>query len=245
MTPNDQAFNTTVAYATAIAGQYGLSEISPEAFATAAFAAFIDGRFHDRPAVAAHVLANKNCFEALITEKSWVIGGPAASQEKLFPLGHELEAAIESAEGGEKLISAIDVGLQVGEKLLAKRRTAYHEAGHAVVSSVLRPNLTVTEVNIIREGDADGVTKIDASPWTREEYWDELCVKLAGRAAEFIKFGPDQIDAGASSDLASATTTAWQAIAVLGLDSKLGPTDLSALANAGGWSSSLSDLTEK
>ena len=236
---DDEAFKTTLAYAPAIAGQYGLAEITPEAFAAAAFAAWRDGRFRDRPAVAAHIAANKNCFEALITKKDWVIAGQAPSDQEPVPLGQEIKDAIENADR-DKLIAAMNVGVQIGARLLSKLRTAYHEAGHAVVSSVLRPYVAVTEVNIISEGNVAGVMKIDpstllASPWRREEYLDELCVALAGRGAELIKFGPDQMDEGATSDLQGATATAWQAIAVLGLDSELGPIDLSALANASGY----------
>ena len=233
---DDKAFNTTLAYATAITGQYGLSEISPEAFAAAAFTAWRDGRFRDRPAAAAHIAANKNCFEALITEKGWVIGGLAASDKELFPLGQEIKDAIESADG-DKLIAAINVGVQIGAKLLAKLRTAYHEAGHALVSSILRPNLPVTGINIISQDDALGVTEIDESTtvnFRREDFFNGLCVALAGRAAELSKFGPDQMDTGARSDLESATGLAWYGIAVCGLDPEFGPIDLSALAKAAG-----------
>jgi hypothetical protein len=61
-TPDDEAFETVVSYATAIAKEHGLSEITPEAFAAAAFGAFRDGCFNNRPAVAAHIAANKNAF---------------------------------------------------------------------------------------------------------------------------------------------------------------------------------------
>ena len=239
---DDKALDMTVAYATAIAGQYGLSEISPEAFAAAAFAAWRDGRFRDRPAVAAHIAGNKNCFEALITEKGWVIGGLAASDEKLFPLGHEVKAAIESEDGDNKLIAAINVGMKIGAKLLSERQTAYHEAGHAVISSTLRGELSVTEVTIIEKDDALGMTAYDSSSpyWerlTRENFKNNICVALAGRAAEQVRFGKDQIDCGASSDLKQATRIAWDAIACFGLDHEFGPIDLSILAKATGQTS--------
>jgi len=239
---DDEAFNTIVAYANSLGGQYGFSQITPEIFAASALAAFIDGHFWDRPALAAHILANKNYINVLLAEKGWLVSGAVPSDQKILPLGQEIVTSVKSSDT-DKTIAAINVGVQIGSKLLSQRRTAYHEAGHAVVSSVLRPNVAVTEVNVISDGDAAGVTKYDHSSlpsnWRQEEYWDLLCVALAGRAAELIKFGPNEMDEGASSDLEKATTAAWHAISVYGLDHSFGPIDLSVLAkvsgNPGGW----------
>lgn len=245
----DESLDTTIKYASSLATQHGLSEITPEIFAVAAFAAYKDGRFMTRPSVSAHIAANRNCFVALIEQEGWAIDGLATTTATSLPLNHDLQSALEDAEENrEKLIAAIDVGMMTGAQLISARRTAYHEAGHAVVSSILRPNLPVSEVNIIREDDALGVTlgvtKIDYKTVRdandrREDLLNELCVALAGRAAELAKFGPDQMDEGASSDIERATNMAWVAIAYNGLDPEFGPINLSVLAKAvgqpGGW----------
>jgi Peptidase family M41/PGDYG protein len=236
----DESLDTTIKYASSLATKYGLSEITPEIFTVAAFTAYKDGRFMTRPSVSAHIAANRSCFVALIEEEGWSIDGLAPTTSTLLSLNHELQNALENIdESSDKLIAAIDVGMMIGAKLISVRRTAYHEAGHAMVSSILRPNLPVAEVNIIREGGALGVTKIDDKTVRdvndrREDFLSELCVALAGRAAELAKFGPDQMDEGASSDIEQATKMAWGAIARFGLDPEFGPIDLSALGKAVG-----------
>ena len=230
----DESLDTTINYASSLATRCGLSEITPEIFAVAAFAAYKDGRFMTRPSVSAHIVANRHCFVALIEEEEWSVEGVAPTSATTLPLNRELQSALEDAdEGSNKLIAAINVGMEIGAKLLSEHVTAYHEAGHVVVSSVLFPNVPITEVNIISEGDALGVTRFGrniAASGSREEFLDRFCVLLAGRAAELTKFGPNQISAGACSDIELATKLAWHAIARVGLDPEFGPIDLSALA---------------
>ena len=236
---DEDAFKTIVAYASSVASQIGLSEISPEVFAAAAFVAYKDGLFRTRPSVSDHIAANTNCFEALIAEKVWTIG-PIASDPTILPLGREIQAALEDADAEcDLLIEAINLGMQAGAKLLSKRRIAYHEAGHAVVSSVLRPQMPITEASIIDKEDAEGYVSVNVGSFrgSREDYLEMICVALAGRAAQHVKFGLDQIDWGASSDLERATKMAWEAIAVYGLDPEFGPVDLSVFAKEDGQSS--------
>jgi ATP-dependent Zn protease len=105
--------------------------------------------------------------------------------------------------------------------------TAYHEAGHAVMSMVLNPDVVIEQVTITARGDAGGFVSFEQNSevnrrMTRQEFMDEICVLLAGRLAEQMKFGDDGISAGASSDLARATRLAEAAITQYGLDEKVG-----------------------
>jgi ATP-dependent Zn protease len=110
---------------------------------------------------------------------------------------------------------------------LHREMTAYHEAGHAVMSMVLNPDVVIEQVTITARGEAGGFVSFEQNSevvrrMTRKEFIDEICVLLAGRLAEQMKFGDDGISAGASSDLARATKLAEAAITQYGLDEKVG-----------------------
>lgn len=120
------------------------------------------------------------------------------------------------------------------EQLIA---TAYHEAGHAVVSMVLNPAVRVQQVAIVPRRDSLGFTSYDsegAGPaMSRQHVINRMAVALAGRLAE-ARRSPATAhgggsDAGAASDLHSATRLAWLAITEWGLDDQFGWTALSAL----------------
>lgn len=105
--------------------------------------------------------------------------------------------------------------------------TAYHEAGHAIVSHVLNPESVIEQISIASRGDMAGFVAFnrEASLYkrmTRMEVLEEIAVLLAGRCAESIKFGPDSVCAGASSDLLRASTIALHAITLSGLDDEIG-----------------------
>jgi ATP-dependent Zn protease len=124
---------------------------------------------------------------------------------------------------------------------LHREMTAYHEAGHAVMSMVLNPDVVIEQVTITARGDAGGFVSFEQSNevnrrMTRKEFMDEICVLLAGRLAEQMQFGDEGISAGASSDLARATQLAEAAITQYGLDEKVGlvaTAHLSASGQAG------------
>ncbi|ARV17608.1 ATP-dependent zinc metalloprotease FtsH [Curvibacter sp. AEP1-3] len=125
--------------------------------------------------------------------------------------------------------------------------TAYHEAGHAVVSFVLNPNVRIQQVTIVPRGEALGFTAYDPESlqrhsFNRKEVMDLICVALAGRIAESKQFpGPTALadhgvtmggaDSGASSDLRRATDLAWQAITQWGLEEEFGWMSMSAVEN--------------
>lgn len=85
--------------------------------------------------------------------------------------------------------------------------TAYHEAGHAVVSRILNPETLIEQISIASRGNMAGFVAFNRDPdhykrITAREVLEEIAVLLAGRCAEVQKFGKDSICAGASSDLA-------------------------------------------
>ncbi len=105
-----------------------------------------------------------------------------------------------------------------------KKQTAYHEAGHAVVTRLLPTQDPVHQVSIIPRGRAGGFTlnlpDHDKAYINKETMLDSIVVSLAGRAAEKIVFG--EINTGASSDLTHATNTARKMVMQYGMSDELG-----------------------
>ncbi len=104
-------------------------------------------------------------------------------------------------------------------------KTAYHEAGHALIGYLLPGNDPVHEISIIPSGKALGVTlsipEEDKYSVYRNELKDRICMLLGGRAAEELTF--DDISGGASNDMERATKIANRMITRLGMSEKLGP----------------------
>ncbi len=105
-----------------------------------------------------------------------------------------------------------------------KKQTAYHEAGHAVITRLLPTQDPVHQVSIIPRGRAGGFTlnlpDHDKAYINKETMLDSIVVSLAGRAAEKIVFG--EINTGASSDLTHATNTARKMVTQYGMSDELG-----------------------
>lgn len=106
-----------------------------------------------------------------------------------------------------------------------KRITAFHEAGHAVVTYYCDTQDKVHEVSIIPRGMAAGYTMHlpaeDRMHMSRRQMHQELSVLLAGRVAEEITL--DDICTGASNDIERATQTARNMVTRYGFSSTLGP----------------------
>ncbi len=106
-----------------------------------------------------------------------------------------------------------------------KRITAYHEAGHALVSSVLPFADPVHKVSIIARGHAGGYTlKLpleDRKLQSRREFLDDIAVTLAGYATEQMLFG--DVTTGPSNDLQVASALARDMVTKYGMSEKLGP----------------------
>ncbi|MGE4282121.1 MAG: ATP-dependent zinc metalloprotease FtsH [Clostridia bacterium] len=107
----------------------------------------------------------------------------------------------------------------------AKRLTAYHEAGHAVVSKLLPTQDPVHQVSIIPRGSAGGYTlslpKEDKYYVSKQEMIEDIVGLLGGRVAE--KLVLDDISTGASNDILRATGIARKMVTKYGMSEKLGP----------------------
>lgn len=106
-----------------------------------------------------------------------------------------------------------------------KNLTAYHEAGHAVVTYYCKTQDKVHEVSIIPRGMAGGYTmslpEEDTSYHTKHEMEENIVTLLAGRMAE--KLVLDDISTGASNDIERATKIARSMVTQYGFSDKLGP----------------------
>lgn len=105
--------------------------------------------------------------------------------------------------------------------------TAYHEAGHAVVSRVLNPEQIIEQISIVPRGQNAGFVAFDQDlqlnkRMTKLEIIEEIAVLLAGRCAEIIQYGVEASCAGASNDLKRASALAYFAVAQAGLDPEIG-----------------------
>lgn len=106
-----------------------------------------------------------------------------------------------------------------------KRLTAYHEAGHALITRLMPNQDPVHEVSIIPRGRAGGYTmhlpKEDRMYATKVQMLEELKILLGGRAAEAVVLG--DISTGASNDIERASELARQMVTKYGMSDKLGP----------------------
>ncbi|MDP4133512.1 MAG: ATP-dependent zinc metalloprotease FtsH [Bacillota bacterium] len=105
-----------------------------------------------------------------------------------------------------------------------KKQTAYHEAGHAIVTAQLETQDKVHQVSIIPRGRAGGFTMslpdTDKAYISRKEMEEQIVMLMAGRVAEEIIFG--EINTGASNDIQRATEVANKMVTKYGMSKKLG-----------------------
>ena len=106
----------------------------------------------------------------------------------------------------------------------ARRLTAYHEAGHAVVIHALKSQDPVHQITIIPRGPAGGMTislpEEDRMYQSRTELQERICTCLGGRVAEELVLG--DISTGASNDLQTATAIARSMVTKYGMSDRLG-----------------------
>jgi cell division protease FtsH len=109
-----------------------------------------------------------------------------------------------------------------------RRRTAFHEAGHAIVGMLTPGADPVRKVSIIPRGSALGVTfsapDSDRFTYLEPEVRAKIKVSLGGRVAEEVVFG--EISTGAESDIDQLTGLARQMVGRWGMSSKIGPVAL-------------------
>ena len=128
----------------------------------------------------------------------------------------------------EDAVKKVTVGLEKHSRVISdkdKRLTAYHEAGHAIVSKFLETQFDVKEVSIIPRGLAGGYTMYktneDKYYISRTEMEEKLIALLGGRAAE--KIALNEISTGASNDIEVATGIAKDMVTVYGMSDNIGP----------------------
>ena len=105
-----------------------------------------------------------------------------------------------------------------------KRRTAYHEAGHALVGWLLPYADPVFKVSIIPRGNALGLTwslPEERKNWTKSAMLDKMCMLLGGRVAEEVLNG--EPSSGALNDLERMTRMAYGMVQYMGMSGKVGP----------------------
>ena len=155
------------------------------------------------------------------------------------------EAAILAAREGRKQVAQFDAIRSIEKVMLGPERkshllsprerelTAYHEAGHALVASVLPYADPVQKISIISRGRAAGYTlklpDVDRKMQSRKEFLDDIAMSLGGYVAELMVF--DDLTTGPSNDLQVATNLARDMVVRFGMSDKFGPI---ALEGTGG-----------
>ena len=131
----------------------------------------------------------------------------------------------------ENAVKKITVGLEKHNRVVSekdKKLTAYHEAGHAVVSKFLQTQTDVKEVSIIPRGLAGGYTMYktneDKFYISRTELLEKMVALMGGRAAEKISL--NEISTGASNDIEVATGIARDMLTIYGMSDTLGQISL-------------------
>lgn len=151
------------------------------------------------------------------------------------------EAALMAARVNQKEISMkffelaqdkITLGTERGSLTMKdsdRLRTAYHEAGHAIVGYLAAGNDQVHKVTIVPRGRALGVTHFlpeeDQVYYSRSIYEAKIQMTYGGRLAEELKFGDEHVSTGASSDIQVASRYARAMVTRFGYSERLGPID--------------------
>ena len=131
----------------------------------------------------------------------------------------------------DEAIKKVTVGIQKTSRVISekdKKLTAYHEAGHAIVSKFLDSVEDVKEISIIPRGFAGGYTlyKTDEDKFyiSKTQMEEKLVALLGGRVAE--KLAINDISTGASNDIEVATKIARDMVTVYGMSDNVGPISL-------------------
>ena len=160
---------------------------------------------------------------------------PGFSGADLYSLMNE--AAILAAREDRKKVTQYDLVRSIEKVMLGPERkshilskkekeiTAYHEAGHALVASVLPYADPVHKISIVARGHAGGYTlKLPLEErrlQSRKEFLDDIAVSLGGYVAEEMIFG--DLTTGPSNDLQVATALARDMVTKYGMSETLGP----------------------
>ena len=147
------------------------------------------------------------------------------------------EAALMAARFGQEKVTMLDfeeakdkvlMGVERKSMVLSddeKRKTAYHEAGHAICNIYCKEADPLHKVTIIPRGRALGVTFSlpgeDKHSYTKNFLIDRICIMMGGRVAEEMVFST--MTTGAANDIKQATDLVRKLICDYGMTSELGP----------------------
>ena len=151
------------------------------------------------------------------------------------------EAALMAARFGRRFVTMEDfenakdkvmMGAERRSMVLTanqKEKTAYHEAGHAVVGLALPECDPVYKATIIPRGGALGMVvslpEIDRLNWHKDECEQKLAMTMAGKAAEIIKYGETHVSNGPAGDIMQASQLARAMVMRWGMSDKVGNID--------------------
>ncbi|MFT6169508.1 MAG: cell division protease FtsH [Celeribacter sp.] len=151
------------------------------------------------------------------------------------------EAALMAARIGRNVVTMIDFESAKDKVMMgAERRsmvmtpeqkemTAYHEAGHAIVGITLPKCDPVYKATIIPRGSALGMVmslpEMDRLNMFKDECHQRIAMTMAGKAAEIIKYGADQVSNGPAGDIQQASGLARAMILRWGMSDKVGNID--------------------
>ncbi|MBT4470580.1 MAG: ATP-dependent zinc metalloprotease FtsH, partial [Rhodobacterales bacterium] len=168
------------------------------------------------------------------------------------------EAALTAARTGKRFVTMEDfefakdkvmMGAERRSMVLTdeqKEHTAYHEAGHAIVGLNLEKCDPVYKATIIPRGGALGMVvslpEIERLSWHKNECKQKLAMTMAGKAAEILKWGEEDVSNGPSGDIQQASSLARAMVMRWGMSDKVGDIDYQAAhegyagGNIGGFS---------
>ncbi|HWX96287.1 MAG TPA: ATP-dependent zinc metalloprotease FtsH [Solirubrobacteraceae bacterium] len=158
---------------------------------------------------------------------------------------HESVEMIDFTDSLEKIMLGAPRGILLS--FADRERTAYHEAGHALLGMLTPGADPVRKVSIIPRGMALGVTlatpDADRVSYSREDLQAKLRVALAGRVAEEIVY--ESITTGAESDIQQLTAIARQMVGRWGMSDAVGPVAVLPPDGADHWlPAGISDTSE-
>lgn len=130
----------------------------------------------------------------------------------------------------EKAFYTVIAGAEKKDRSAINQRdreiTAYHEGGHALMTKLVAPENRVTKVTIIPSTKGVGGFSMNISPDSmyskKKDMENNIKIALAGRAAEELVFGYDNITTGAANDIERATQIILNMAKTFGMDSDIG-----------------------
>ena len=151
------------------------------------------------------------------------------------------EAALAAARNGKRFVMMEDFEHAKDKVMMGPERrsmvrtkgqiekTAYHEAGHAIVGLSLPECDPVYKATVIARGGALGMVvslpEIDRLNWQKSECEQKLAMTMAGKAAEIIKYGEENVSNGPAGDIQQASTLARAMVMRWGMSDLVGNID--------------------